>query len=96
MEPSRQSFSYICCMKNIVATLLLAAICAAQEYGVMSVCTALDGKEYCYLYPEEYRVVKNDGTLVVASGLATVNKKNFHHFFPKLSEAYESSTSNKR
>lgn len=57
-------------MKNIVATLLLAAICAAQDYGVMSVCTALDGKEYCYLYPGEYRVVKIDGTLVVASGFS--------------------------
>ena len=55
-------------MRYLIAIFLLAISCFAQEYGVMSVCTKVDGKEYCYLSPGEYRSVEMDGTMVVAVG----------------------------
>ena len=56
-------------MRCLIAIGLLAIACfAQQQYGVMSVCTHVDGKEYCFLSPGEYRAVEMDGTTVVAMG----------------------------
>lgn len=55
-------------MRYLISIFLLAVACFAQDYGVMSVCTKVDGKEYCYLTPGEYRSVEMDGTMVVAVG----------------------------
>jgi len=56
-------------MRYTIAIYLLAIACfAQQQYGVMSVCTHVDGKEYCFLSPGEYRAVEMDGTMVVALG----------------------------
>ena len=56
-------------MRVIIAILALAAACfSQQQYGVMSVCTTVDGTEYCFVSPGEYRSVEVDGTTVVAMG----------------------------
>ena len=61
-------------MKYLIAFFILAVSCfAQQEYGVMSVCTRVDGTEYCYISPGEYRAVEMDGTMVVAAGF-TIQK----------------------
>lgn len=58
-------------MKYLIAICFLAMSCfAQQEYGVMSVCTKVDGKEHCFLSPGEYRTVEVDGTMVVAAGFS--------------------------
>ena len=60
---------YLLLMRYVIAICLLAISCfAQQQYGVMSVCTHVDGKEYCFLSPGEYRAVEMDGTMVVALG----------------------------
>ena len=56
-------------MRYIISILLLSVYCLAQQqYGVMSVCTKVDGTEHCFLTPGEYRAVEMDGTTVVAAG----------------------------
>lgn len=60
-------------MRYAILILLLSVACFAQmeQYGVMSVCTKLDGRDFCYLSPGEYHTVEMDGTMVVALGFTT-------------------------
>lgn len=48
--------------------LLLASLALSAEYGVMSICTKLDGHEYCYTAESRYVAIEIGGTLLVANG----------------------------
>lgn len=55
-------------MRLIKYILLLASLALSAEYGVMSVCTRLDGHEYCYTAESRYVAIEIGGTLLVANG----------------------------
>lgn len=55
-------------MRYIKYILLLASLAFPAEYGVMSVCTRLDGHEYCYTAESRYVAIEIGGTLLVANG----------------------------
>ena len=55
-------------MKFIKYMLLLASLALSAEYGVMSICTKVDGHEYCYTDESRYVAIEIGGTLLVANG----------------------------